>query len=93
MVALAEETSAGWRDTPVVFLHSTGRCGSTLLCRLLGDAAATVSVSEPDFYSQLVLLRDGASPAAEARLGAVTAACTACWSRNCAKPTRPRNRW
>lgn len=76
VVALAEETSAGWRDTPIVFLHSTGRCGSTLLCRLLGDAAATVSVSEPDFYSQLVLLRDGASPAAEARLGAVTAACT-----------------
>ncbi|HXF09040.1 MAG TPA: hypothetical protein VNK45_11085 [Candidatus Acidoferrales bacterium] len=76
VVALAEEMQAAWCDTPIVFLHSTGRCGSTLLCRLLGDAAATVSVSEPDFYSQLVVLRDDAGPAAEARLGAITAACT-----------------
>ena len=76
VVALAAEVQAAWRDTPIVFLHSTGRCGSTLLCRLLGDAAATVSVSEPDFYSQLVLLRDDAGPAVEEQLSAVTAACT-----------------
>jgi hypothetical protein len=76
VVALAAEVQAAWRDTPIVFLHSTGRCGSTLLCRLLGDAAATVSVSEPDFYSQLVVLADGADPAKARQLAAVTAACT-----------------
>jgi len=76
VVALAAEVQPAWRDTPIVFLHSTGRCGSTLLCRLLGDAAATVSVSEPDFYSQLVVLADGADPAKARQLAAVTAACT-----------------
>lgn len=76
VVALAAEIPDAMARTPVIFLHSTGRCGSTLLCRLLGDAAGTVSVSEPDFYSQLVLLREGATPADEARLAQVTAACT-----------------
>ena len=73
---LAAEVPAEITSTPVIFLHSTGRCGSTLLCRLLGDAAETVSVSEPDFYSQLVLLRDGASAEQQAQLAAITAACT-----------------
>ena len=76
VVSLAKQMHAAWHDTPIVFLHSTGRCGSTLLCRLLGDAAATVSVSEPDFYSQLVVLADGADPAKARQLAAVTAACT-----------------
>jgi hypothetical protein len=76
VVALAAEIPNALKHAPVIFLHSTGRCGSTLLCRLLGDAAGTVSVSEPDFYSQLVLLREGATPADEARLAQITAACT-----------------
>lgn len=76
VMALAAEIPDAVARTPVIFLHSTGRCGSTLLCRLLGDAAGTVSVSEPDFYSQLVLLREGATVAEEARLGEIAAACT-----------------
>ena len=76
VMALAAEIPDALARTPVIFLHSTGRCGSTLLCRLLGDAAGTVSVSEPDFYSQLVLLREGATAADEAQLGRITAACT-----------------
>lgn len=39
-----------------VFLHSTGRCGSTLLSQLLGITGNFQSVSEPDFYSQAVIL-------------------------------------
>lgn len=39
-----------------VFLHSTGRCGSTLLSQLLAAAGALQSVSEPDFYSQATIL-------------------------------------
>lgn len=76
VMTLAAEIPEAVARTPVVFLHSTGRCGSTLLCRLLGDAAGTISVSEPDFYSQLVLLRDGMNAEEEARLGQITAACT-----------------
>ena len=51
----------------VVFLHSTGRCGSTLLCKLLGKARDVVSLSEPDVYSYMgwVIARrlDGADDA------------------------------
>lgn len=36
---------------PPVFLFSTGRCGSTLVTRML-NAAGTPAVSEPDFYTQ-----------------------------------------
>ena len=35
-----------------IFLFSPGRCGSTLLSRILSDAGAP-NVSEPDFYTQL----------------------------------------
>lgn len=41
--------------TPV-FLHSTGRCGSTLLSQLLATTGDIQSISEPDFYSQAVIL-------------------------------------
>eukprot|EP00035_Acanthoeca_spectabilis_P023689 m.450443 g.450443 ORF g.450443 m.450443 type:complete len:442 (+) comp20002_c0_seq1:65-1390(+) len=47
---------AGWMDN-LVFLHSTGRCGSTLLCRLLGKAQNVVSLSEPDIYSYITWVR------------------------------------
>lgn len=43
-------------EAPPVFLHSTGRCGSTLLSQLLAAAGALQSVSEPDFYSQATIL-------------------------------------
>ena len=41
----------GARHTPI-FLFSPGRCGSTLLSRIL-SAAGMPNVSEPDFYTQL----------------------------------------
>lgn len=37
----------------VLFLHSTGRCGSTLLSKLLDNGPSMVSVSEPDVFSAL----------------------------------------
>lgn len=43
---------AGWMGK-VTFLHSTGRCGSTLLCKLLGQANGMISLSEPDVYTYL----------------------------------------
>ena len=39
----------------VVFLHSTGRCGSTLLSRIIGCTEAFVTISEPDFFSAMTL--------------------------------------
>mgnify|MGYP005813777079 CR=1 FL=1 len=41
---------------PPIFLHSTGRCGSTLLSQLLATTGTLQSVSEPDFYSQATIL-------------------------------------
>lgn len=54
--SLMEETE-GFDGKPI-FLFSTGRCGSTLLCNLMADNADIVSVSEPDFFTQLPYLRD-----------------------------------
>eukprot|EP00729_Bicosta_minor_P010337 gene10337-6920_t len=42
----------GW-DKDVLLLHSTGRCGSTLLSKLLGTAGAVRSLSEPDIYTNI----------------------------------------
>ena len=36
-----------------VLLHSTGRCGSTLLVRALGEAPGVTALSEPDIFTQL----------------------------------------
>ena len=41
----------------IVLLYSTGRCGSTLLSKLLGRGQGVNSVSEPDFYSMLSVAR------------------------------------
>ena len=30
---------------------NSGRCGSTLLCKLLGQANGVISLSEPDIYT------------------------------------------
>ena len=39
----------------IVFVHSTGRCGSTLLSKALGSAYDICSISEPDIYSTVFL--------------------------------------
>lgn len=41
---------------PCIFIHSTGRCGSTLLTRLLATASTVQSLSEPDIYTHIALL-------------------------------------
>jgi hypothetical protein len=50
------------RGENLIFIHSTGRCGSTLFSRTLNQSPAVVSLSEPDVYTLLVGLRnlDGA---------------------------------
>jgi hypothetical protein len=73
---LSSATDAKWASR-VLFLHSTGRCGSTLLCKLIGKARDVVSLSEPDIYSYMtwVVARrlDGAGDAvAPALIRAVT---------------------
>ena len=41
----------------IILFYSTGRCGSTLLSHVLNLNPAIVSFSEPDVFSQLVMLR------------------------------------
>jgi hypothetical protein len=41
----------------LIFVHSTGRCGSTLVSRLLGRLPNSFSLSEPDALCDLVLAR------------------------------------
>jgi hypothetical protein len=41
-----------------VFVHSTGRCGSTLLSKALDTAAGVRSLSEPDDLTQMIGLRE-----------------------------------
>lgn len=42
---------------PLVFIHTTGRAGSTLLSKAFGELEAVTSLSEPDVYSQAVGMR------------------------------------
>lgn len=42
---------------PLVFIHSTGRAGSTLLSKAFGDMESVTSLSEPDVYTQAVSMR------------------------------------
>lgn len=41
----------------LLFIHSTGRAGSTLLSKAFGAIDDVTSLSEPDVYSQAVMLR------------------------------------
>lgn len=50
--------------TRAMFLHSTGRCGSTLLTRALGGIAGVTTFSEPDVFSQLAMAGRLPEPAA-----------------------------
>ena len=57
LVILLMNEVNGFEGSKPIFLFSTGRCGSTLLCNLMGDNADIVSVSEPDYFTQLPFLR------------------------------------
>jgi len=41
----------------IILFYSTGRCGSTLVSHVLNQTPAVVSFSEPDVFTQLVMLR------------------------------------
>ena len=44
---------------PLVFIHSTGRAGSTLMSKVFEEMEAVTSLSEPDVYTQAVGMRLG----------------------------------
>jgi hypothetical protein len=48
-----------------VLVHSTGRCGSTLLMRALDAVPDVTTLSEPDVFSQLAMTGRPAEPAPE----------------------------
>lgn len=62
-VLLRLSRSVEFERAQLVFLHSTGRCGSTLLSRAFGVCPGVVSLSEPDVFTRLPHLRarDGSS--------------------------------
>jgi len=72
-----------------VFLHSTGRCGSTLLSQLLATTGNVQSVSEPDFYSQTVVLSRLADGRRDQELRTLMDGCTRllCYNLRCKDPS------
>lgn len=44
-------------QAPLVFVHSTGRAGSTLLSKAFAEMGSVTSLSEPDVYTQAVAMR------------------------------------
>ncbi|WP_299489627.1 sulfotransferase [Acaryochloris sp. IP29b_bin.137] len=42
----------------LVIVYSVGRCGSTLLSKVFNQVDSVVSLSEPDFFSQIVAIRN-----------------------------------
>lgn len=56
----------------LVFVHSTGRCGSTLVSLAFSSVPGVISLSEPDAYYQLHQLRDAGDP----ELAALARTCT-----------------
>lgn len=43
----------------LLLLHSVGRCGSTLLCKALGELGEVTTLSEPDVYTCAAGMREG----------------------------------
>lgn len=50
----------------IILFYSTGRCGSTLLSQIMNLNPSIVSFSEPDVFSQLVMLRTAGQSSEEA---------------------------
>ena len=59
----------------LLLIYSVGRCGSTVVSRALRHAQGVVSLSEPDVYSQLQMLRE-ADRRNEAEISALLRSCT-----------------
>jgi len=68
---LALDVKAFDRTENLVFLHSTGRCGSTLLCKLLEDTGEVSAISEPDYYTQWAMLDQQYGSSLDRRMPAV----------------------
>ena len=59
----------------LMLIYSVGRCGSTLVSRALREAPGVASLSEPDVYSQLQLLRE-TDRRNDDEIGALLRSCT-----------------
>lgn len=59
----------------LILIYSVGRCGSTLVSRVLNQAEGVVSVSEPDVYTQLLTLR-AADGSQDPEVSALVRSCT-----------------
>jgi hypothetical protein len=55
MIPLAQ--SVRLDDSRLVFIHSMGRCGSTLASKLFSQVPGVINLSEPDALTQLVAAR------------------------------------
>jgi hypothetical protein len=64
----------------LIFVFSTGRCGSTLLNHILNGVESVHCLSETDIHSNLSLLR-GQQPERDAELALILKSCTLLWSQ------------
>jgi hypothetical protein len=71
-MALAADLPSSAR---AMFLHSTGRCGSTLLARAMGGAAGVTMISEPDVFSQLAMAGRFEDPSVREQFARLHASC------------------
>ena len=55
MISLAH--AVPFEDSKLVFIHSTGRCGSTLASKIFAQVPGVINMSEPDVLTQLVAAR------------------------------------
>jgi len=55
MIQLAQ--SVTWDDSRIIFIHSMGRCGSTLAGKIFAQLPGVINMSEPDTLTQLVAAR------------------------------------
>ena len=58
MLKLADSLTAN--DSQLVFIHSVGRCGSTLASQLFAQIPSVFNLSEPDALTNLVVARNNA---------------------------------
>jgi hypothetical protein len=71
--ALAQEVQLDPRH--LILIYSVGRCGSTLVSQALNQADGVVSFSEPDVYTQILMLRE-ADGSSDPEVSALVRSCT-----------------
>jgi hypothetical protein len=72
----------------IIFIHSVGRSGSTLLSSVLNEVENIVGYSEPDVFTQLVQIRawDGSN---EAEVSELVKSCTKVFCKGTAQTPNP----